>query len=305
MRAKTAPARVKTVSQKGEDLPAGEFRALVSVFGTVDSVGDVVMPGAFAKSLAGYAEKDAQIPIVWSHDWNDPFSHIGHATSATESELGLELTGQLDIEDNPKAMQVYRLLKNGRVRDFSFAYEVLDSMTGERDGKSITELRELEIYEAGPTLIGAHRDTELLDIKAGEHAGQRIAKDPPPKPGKSEPEHYVYIDGEQIKTLAEMVDASVAAAIGAKAGRVLSKADEAKIAQIADLATELLTSVRKSSEGNDETGKATPAQPATTEEPPAEAKVNAPARPGTAAADRLRTDLELLGLEITDDERSG
>jgi len=293
VRAKTAPARVKTKAESGEDLPAGEFTALVSVFGTVDSVGDVVMPGAFAKSLAGYQEKDAPIPIVWSHDWNDPFSHIGASLSAEEVGEGLKVRGKLDIEDNPKAMQVYRLLKSGRIRDFSFAYEVRDSAEATKDGEHVMELRELEIFEAGPTLVGAHRDTELLDIKSGEHAGQRRAKTPPAdlKPG-TEVETFVYIDGEQIKQLRTLMNETVDEAMkrvllqrlpeGAKAGRVLSKANESKIAQIADLANELLTSVREASEVEDETGKATPAQPATTEEPPAGVKVDGQPGNGTA-----------------------
>lgn len=269
MRVKTAPARVKLGAADDDKSKEGQFTALVSVFGTVDSVNDVVMPGAFAKTLAGFAESGAPIPIVWSHDWSDPFSHIGYSTSARETDDGLEVTGQLDL-DNPKAAQVYRLLKGGRCRDFSFAYEVNDSVAGERDGKSVIELRDLTIFEVGPTLIGAHRSTELRDIKSGEHVGEHIAATQPDPP--AEP-------------------------VATKAGRVLSAKNEDRIAQIAALAQELLASVQEVSQPDD--GKAMPAQSAATEEPqvaPA-VKVDEPARHG-AASRRLRTDLDLFEAEV-------
>ena len=220
MRVKTAPAKVKTAGQS-DDIPDGEFSALVSVFGTVDSVGDVVMPGAFAKTLAQYAEKGAPIPIVWSHDWDDPFSHIGYTTAAEETEAGLQVTGRLDIAENPKAAQVYRLLKNGRVRDFSFAYDVKESAPAKRDGVDVNELHELDVFEVGPTLVGAHRDTELMAIKT--HIAVQGKQDPPKEQAPpSKP--------------AEKTDPPQ----DAKMGRALSAKNEARIADIARLAQELL-----------------------------------------------------------------
>jgi len=262
MRVKSCPAKVKVA--EASDAPEGQFTALVSVFGTVDSVKDVVMPGAFTKSLAGYAEKGSPIPVVWSHDWDDPFSHIGYTTSAQETEAGLEVTGQLDL-DNPKAAQVYRLLKGGRIKDFSFAYDVKDAAGATKDGEDITELRELDVFEVGPTLVGAHRGTELLDIKAATTVTN------------------VYLDGKALETTPE---------------RPAAAPDVEEMVQkaVSRFAKDLLAALsRRQGEEISTDGKATPAQPATAEEP-VEAKADEPARQGTASA-RLRTDLELLWLE--------
>lgn len=224
MKVKTAPAQVKLLPDTDQ---TGEFTALVSVFNVVDSVGDVVLPGAFKSTLDRYAESGTPIPVVWSHDWDDPFSHIGYTTTAAETPAGLEVTGRLDM-DNPKAAQVYRLLKGGRIRDFSFAYDVKSSGPGEREGKSVTELHELDVFEVGPTLVGAHRGTELRDIKAT-----------PVTPG-----------------------------IDAKRGRVLSAKNEDRIRQIAALAQELLDAVNETASGQQDDEKAIPTQPANAEEPP-------------------------------------
>lgn len=271
MRLKTAPARVKTAAQS-DDLGEGEFEAIVSVFNTVDSVGDVVMPGAFAKTLAGYAEKSAPVPVVWSHDWSDPFSHIGASITAEEVDAGLKVRGKLDIENNPKAAQVYRLLKGGRIRDFSFAYEIKDggfreAKDGEDQGMDQPyELRELELFEVGPCLVGAHRDTELLAIKNAPNTSAAKADDP----------------ADTTETKTEEADVSDIPDVDAIVQRAVSK-----------FAEDLLAALRAQ---NGNTGKddpkAMPAQPAATEEPPG-VKVDVPARQG-AASDRLRTDLRLL-----------
>lgn len=177
---KDCPARVKAVGT-GDGLQEGQFTALVSVFGNRDSMGDVVLPGAFAETLAEWKGRGDPIPVIWSHDWSDPFSHIGHVTDAEETTDGLVVTGQLDL-DNPKAEQVGRLLKGRRVTQFSFAYDVVEGAWVEQENaQPYYELRKLKLHEVGPTLIGANQETELLAAKAaalaeGAKAGRVLAQ---------------------------------------------------------------------------------------------------------------------------------
>lgn len=177
-RVKTCPARIKAAGPK-DGLEEGEFRALVSVFNNVDAIGDVVMPGAFKEDLAEWAAKGDPIPVLWSHDWIDPFSHVGVVKSASETADGLEVLATLDLYDEddegnrvriPKAWQVYRLLKGRRVTQFSFAYDILDAGRGERDGEPVFELRKLHVFEVGPTLVGMNQSTDLLDVKSAASA---------------------------------------------------------------------------------------------------------------------------------------
>lgn len=156
-------AGVVKAAGEPDGLDAGEFTAFVSVFGNVDSMGDRVLRGAFADDLAAWKAGGDPIPVVWSHDWRDPFSHIGEVREASESDRGLMVRGALDL-DNPKAAQVFRLLKGRRVRQFSFAYDVIEERPGE-DGAN--ELAKLHVHEVGPTLVGANQETELLAVKAG------------------------------------------------------------------------------------------------------------------------------------------
>ncbi|MFT4288166.1 MAG: HK97 family phage prohead protease [Nocardioides sp.] len=183
-------------AEKANDngLGPGEFRALVSVFNNVDAYGDVVMPGAFTDVLADYAARGVPIPVLWSHQWADVFSHIGAAdpSKATETDEGLEVVGALDV-DSPipeaaaVAQQVHRLMAQRRVGQFSFAFDVAEAGWGTRgEGDSEREVFELRkfsaLHEVGPCLVGVNRDTRLDDVKALRAEYPRPTKADTPQP---------------------------------------------------------------------------------------------------------------------------
>lgn len=177
MLVKSCPVKIKAAGEQ-DGLDEGVFEAIVSVFGNVDSYGDVVMPGAFADSLAEWETKGDPIPVYWSHRMDDPDYNIGHVLEARETDEGLWVKAQLDV-DAPKAAQVHRLLKGRRVTQFSFAYDVIEGAWVTKADKAETyELRKLKIYEVGPTPIGANQETELLAVKSAateaEHLTRRI-----------------------------------------------------------------------------------------------------------------------------------
>jgi HK97 family phage prohead protease len=146
------------------DGEAGEFTALASVFGNVDSVGDRVIPGAFTETLRKLRESGDPLPIVLSHQWDDPFKHIGVAypENVKQTKRGLLVKGKLDM-DNDVARQVYRLMKRRSLKAFSFGYTVDEQRPGP-DG--VNELVKVDLFEVGPTLVGANRSAELQAVKS-------------------------------------------------------------------------------------------------------------------------------------------
>lgn len=187
MKIKTAPVRVKAA---GEDngLEPGQFEAIVSVFGNKDAYGDIMMPTAFDDTLKEWAESGDPIPVIFSHDWGDPESHIGvlldARTVAADEEkktpAGLWVKGALDIEDNKRAERVAKLLKGRRIRSFSFGYEERTAGFGKHNGEEGWLVHSVGLYEVGPTLVGANADTTLLgakraiiDLAAAVKAGSR------------------------------------------------------------------------------------------------------------------------------------
>lgn len=158
---KTFTAEIKAAPATGPD--AGTFTAVVSVFGNVDRGGDRILPGAFTASLQAWAAKGDPIPVIWSHEWDDPFAHIGYVESIAETATGLEVKGRVDT-DRDFAAQVNHLLVTRRVTQFSFGYfptqfaYVEDPTYG-----TVRELSEVELFEVGPTLVGMNPATELLE----------------------------------------------------------------------------------------------------------------------------------------------
>lgn len=157
-------ATLKSVGDEGS-LGKGQFTALVSVFGNVDSLDEVVMPGAFRDTLAAWQAKGDPIPVVWSHQWGDPMAHIGEVLEAKETTQGLEVTAQLDMS-NPTAVQVFKLLKDRRVKEFSYAGEESDfNVVDGPDGRTIIQVGKVDLIELGPCLKGANPATMLLSTK--------------------------------------------------------------------------------------------------------------------------------------------
>lgn len=152
----------------------GIIEALVSVFGNVDLHGDRVMPGAFAGVVEAFNAGAKSIPVVWSHNTFDIDGFLGDVVGLEETDEGLKATMQFDLDD-PKAAKAYRLLKGGRVREYSFAYDVLDS----RQVDGVRELLKLNVSEVGPTMYGANPATRTLAAKSdapAAKAGRRISK---------------------------------------------------------------------------------------------------------------------------------
>ncbi len=204
----------------------GLFAAIVSVFGNVDRTGDRMMKGAFAKSIDRWRKSGKKIPVIFSHEWKDPSAFIGvvDPQHMRETDQGLVVSGRLDIADNPKAMQVYRKLQDGTLSGWSFGYEVKD----ERLGKdSARELLEVELFEVGPTLLGANPEAATLAVK--EAAVQE----------ETEPE-------PEVKTVAPMLTETVTSVVAwtpeieAKIGRAMSSKREAELRAIHKRLSEFL-----------------------------------------------------------------
>lgn len=164
---KTFSANFKALADEGQ----GVFEAVVAVFNNVDRAGDKIIPGAFAGSLQRWQEKERPIPVIFSHEWDNLDAHIGEVTEAKEIEQGLYVKAQLDMEEE-FARRVWKKMMRGTLAEFSFAYDTLKA----EQVNGVNELRELELLEVGPTLVGMNPETQLLDVKRGaRHTAKEFA----------------------------------------------------------------------------------------------------------------------------------
>lgn len=164
MKTKTLQVEVKAI-----DLEEGQFEGYAAVFGNKDSYGDVIVPGAFADTLAeDYGAEGKGVPTYWCHDFKDPFKNIGTTIWAKEDQRGLRVRVQLDL-DTANAQQTLKLLKEGRVNQMSFGYSVLEGAFVESEEHGFYyELRKLKLHEVSVVPIGANQETEILAAKSDE-----------------------------------------------------------------------------------------------------------------------------------------
>ena len=107
------------------------------------------------------------IPIILAHQWDDPMAHIGIARpqDVKQVERGLQVKGKLDVDDNPVAKQVYKLMKRRSLKEFSIGYDVpAGAEKRARDGAN--EISQINLAECGPCLKGIDPKTELQAVKS-------------------------------------------------------------------------------------------------------------------------------------------
>lgn len=151
------------VKVKASDTEGGVISGYASVFDNVDSYGDIVRRGAFAKFLAKMLETGKVIPVFYGHNMEDPKANIGRVTELREDEHGLFFRAKLDLSGDTYGRVVYEQLKDGRLDSLSFGYSVINARMTD-DGY---ELLELELYEISVVPIPANREAQITEVKAG------------------------------------------------------------------------------------------------------------------------------------------
>lgn len=109
-----------TLRLKAEDIaPDGSFRGYGSVFGFVDTYGDVVAPGAYTASLERHKAEGSKVKMLWQHDPGEP---VGVWSNMFEDRKGLVCEGQL-ILDVARAREALALLRCGALDGLSIGFE--------------------------------------------------------------------------------------------------------------------------------------------------------------------------------------
>lgn len=138
-----------------------------------DSYGDVVKEGAFTRTLKERWDDGKGIPFLWAHQIDNLKAFIGTANAA-EDDKGLFF--HADFDGTEEAQRVRGLYKDGRLRKFSFAYDVIDAgqITLE-DGRKANELRELDLFEISCVCVPANDDAGVVGVKAGRRNSAKDA----------------------------------------------------------------------------------------------------------------------------------
>lgn len=137
----------------------GFFCGYGSVFGNTDSYNDVVVKGAFARTLETWAEKKKLPPMLWNHNSNEP---IGIYSKMVEDDHGLYVEGKLLIKDVKRAAEVHALLKAGAIGGMSIGYSVKDFEISD----DTRYLKDLDLWELSLVTFPANESAAVSRVKS-------------------------------------------------------------------------------------------------------------------------------------------
>lgn len=165
---KTFPfAELKIVAGDGP----GSFEGRASTFGTVDSYGDTIEPGAYKDTIPQFLNRGF---IGWGHDWNDP---IGYVLSAEERLDGLYVTGTFhsDADAQKYRQRARERMEAGKFMGLSIGYEAeawemrkvetpVRGMWGELTDK-VRALTKIKLFEISLVTVPAEENSGVTTLK--------------------------------------------------------------------------------------------------------------------------------------------
>jgi HK97 family phage prohead protease len=135
-----------------------QFEGHGAVFGNVDRGGDVLLPGAFKRTLAGHKANGTTPSMFWMHDQT---RIPGKWLDVSEDEDGLPVKGELAPTDLGK--EVHTLLKMEAVSGLSIGYLPTD-IDYASDGVRL--LKEVELLEVSIVAIPMNPKAQVAHVKS-------------------------------------------------------------------------------------------------------------------------------------------
>lgn len=143
-----------TIQELKADDETRTVEGFASVFNNIDSYSDIVMPGAFAKSIKG--RKPA---MLWQHNSDCP---IGVWDEMEEQKKGLYVKGR--ILPTTHGNDAYTLVKEGAISGMSIGYAARKWETD--SDKGIRKLTEVELYEVSLVTFPANEKALVTRVKS-------------------------------------------------------------------------------------------------------------------------------------------
>ena len=150
---------------KAKSSDSGTFEGYASTFNNEDTSGDVVVPGAFKKSLAARAARGQKLKMLWNHKRDEP---IGIYTAASEDASGLYVKGEF-TPGVKKADEVRASMLHGAIDSMSIGGYV-NVETWDKT-KGLMYLNEIDLQEVSPVTFPANKEARISTVKSIEQFG--------------------------------------------------------------------------------------------------------------------------------------
>lgn len=133
----------------------GVIEGYGSIFGNVDSYGDKIEAGAFAKSI-----KRRKPKMLWQHRMDEP---IGAWDEIEEDGKGLRMKGRLAMK-TARGSEAFELVRMGALDGLSIGYRTIkDAMDG-----NTRLLKEIDLWEVSMVTMPANERARITGAKSIE-----------------------------------------------------------------------------------------------------------------------------------------
>ena len=147
---------------KATDDATRTFSGLAAAY-SQDLGGDVILPGAFKRTLADWRKAKAKlIPLMDSHSRGSVRGIVGKMTEAAEVADGLEAT--FSVIEGPDGDEVYRRVKGGYVDALSIGYQAMEirTPTEEEQRRGVWRfLKEVKLLEVSVVAFPMNPDARI------------------------------------------------------------------------------------------------------------------------------------------------
>lgn len=160
------PIQLKEVSEDGT------FEGYASTFNNRDRGDDVVMPGAFSRTLAG--RNLSAIKMLRDHDTRKV---VGKWLELREDERGLYAKGKLFADGDDAVMlakETLRLMREGALDAMSIGYRTIKSANDE--STNVRKLMELELWEISIVTFPMNEMAMVNAVKSDELTARDIER---------------------------------------------------------------------------------------------------------------------------------
>lgn len=148
----------------GEELHVTDgvkIEGYASLFGRKDQGGDVVLKGAYQKSLQALDAKGGSVKMLWQHD---PARPIGIWDEVREDARGLYVKGRL-LTEVEKGREAAALIEAGALDGLSIGYRTVKA---HKDNKGTRLLSELQLWEVSLVTFPMLPDARIIAEAKGD-----------------------------------------------------------------------------------------------------------------------------------------
>ena len=142
---------------------SGTLTGWASVYNVVDQQDDVVLPGAFRKTLSEWRASKRVIPLTKDHT-NTTDGVIGSLAKVEDTAYGLKTT--FAFSSDPDAQKIRTRAREGHLNGLSIWGAIHQKSMDTVAGKSVRLLKELGLAFVGLTPMPANTDSLVLTAKS-------------------------------------------------------------------------------------------------------------------------------------------